>query len=330
MHFHDLVSVVLIGIGSLVMLTSIASYRSNIRSSYHLFYKSSKNVYNLYKVHLVLMLFFLVGYLVVIYSIFQEIPIMGVPFIGAIFFLGAIFVYLGIRLQSIMFYSINLHNDEIVRKNEQLDQTENATIFALAYQAEMRDTGTGKHLERTSQYMRIIAERMAKSAEYNEYLTPAYIDDLVKSAPLHDIGKVGVPDSILKKEGRLSEEEFEMIKNHCSMGASTLALAEQKLVFRSFLKMASSIARSHHEKWNGRGYPDGLRGKEIPLSARIMAIADVYDALRSERCYKKAYPHSKAVEIISSERSEHFDPAIVDAFMDAGQEIFLVSQRLAD
>lgn len=330
MPVQDLIAAGLIGIGALVMAASIVSYRANIRSSYHLFYKSSKNIYALYKIHLILMLFFLIGYLIVIYTIFRHVPIVGVPFIGAIFFFGAIFVYLGIRLQSIMFYSINLHTDEIVSKNDQLDQTENATIFALAYQAEMRDSGTGKHLERTSRYMRIIAEQMAQTSKYKAYLTADYIADLQKSAPLHDIGKVGIPDSILKKEGRLSAEEFGIIKGHCEMGASTLALAEKKLEFRSFLNMAISIARSHHEKWNGKGYPSGLRGEEIPLSARIMAVSDVYDALRSERCYKKAYSHKKAVKIITSESGEHFDPAVVAAFLAAEQEIVLVSTQLAD
>jgi HD-GYP domain-containing protein (c-di-GMP phosphodiesterase class II) len=319
--FHHYIPIALIGVGALIMLASILSYRANIRSSYHLFYRSSKNVYNLYKVHLVLMLFFLIGYLIVIYSILQQIPIIGVAFIGAIFFFGAVFVFLGIKLQSIMFYSINLHHDEIVHKNEQLDQTENVTIFALAYQAEMRDTGTGRHLKRTSQYLRILAEQIAKSPQYRKYLTSGYIADLLKSAPLHDIGKVGVPDSILKKEGKLSKEEFELIKNHCAMGASTLAIAESKLEFRSFLTMACTIARSHHEKWNGQGYPDGLQGDQIPLSARMMAIADVYDALRSERCYKKSFSHNKAVEIITAERGEHFDPKIVDAFMMVPQKV---------
>lgn len=330
MKSHDLFSVTLISVGSLIMLASIIRFRSSIQSSCHLFFKSSKNVHSLYRIHLLLMAFFLIGYLSVIYSIVHSIPLIGVIFIGAIFFFGAVFVFLGIKLQSIMFNSINLQHDEIIRKNEQLNHTENATIFALAYQAEMRDNSTGKHLERTAQYLRILAEQVAKSNRYPDYLTAEYITDLHKSAPLHDIGKVGVPDSILKKKGKLSEEEFECIKSHCIMGASTLKIAEEKVAFQSFLTMACTIARSHHEKWNGKGYPDGLRGEQIPLSARMMAIADVYDALRSERCYKEAYSHDKALEIIVAERGKHFDPRIVDAFLAVEQEILQVSQQLAD
>lgn len=330
MKYHELMAIVMICFGAVIMLVGIINYRSNIRSSYHLFYKSSRNVHKLCMVYMLLMVFFLIGYLLIVYTIICAVPLCGAIFVGVIFLFGAVFVFLGTKLQAIMFYSINLNNNEIVRKNQQLDQTESATIYALAYQAEMRDTGTGKHLERTSEYLRILAEQMAASSCYRTYLSPEYIADLLKSAPLHDIGKVGVPDAILKKEGKLSDAEFELIKDHCAMGAATLAKAEDRLDFRSFLVMAITIARSHHERWNGRGYPDGLRGTQIPLSARMMAIVDVYDALRSERCYKNAYSHDKAMEIIVAERGEHFDPAIVDAFLAVDKKIYQVSRRLVD
>jgi len=212
----------------------------------------------------------------------------------------------------------------------QLAQIERTTIFALAYQAELRDKSTGQHLKRVSLYVRLLAKGLSRDPQYKNYITAGYIEDVVKSAPLHDIGKVMVPDNILWKPGSLTPEEFEIIKKHCESGAMILREAEEQLPFRSFLRVAISLVLSHHEKWNGTGYPEGLKGENIPLAARIMALADVYDALRSERCYKKAYSHEKTCEIIKADSGSHFDPKIVDVFLKYENEFLRVSESISD
>lgn len=213
---------------------------------------------------------------------------------------------------------------------KQLAQIEKTTIFALAYQAELRDKSTGQHLKRVSLYVKLLARGLSHEPHYKSYITDGYIEDIVKSAPLHDIGKVSVPDNILWKPGSLTQEEFEIIKKHCDSGALILKRAEEQLPFRSFLRVAISLVLSHHEKWNGSGYPQGLKGEEIPLAARIMALADVYDALRSERCYKKAFSHEKACEIIKADSGSHFDPEVVGVFLKYEHEFLKVSEKIAD
>lgn len=213
---------------------------------------------------------------------------------------------------------------------KQLAQIEKTTIFALAYQAELRDKSTGQHLKRVSLYVKLLAKGLSNYPQYQSYITEGYIEDIVKSAPLHDIGKVAVPDNILWKPGSLTQEEFEIIKRHCESGALILKRAEEQLPFRSFLRVAISLVLSHHEKWNGLGYPQGLKGEEIPLAARIMALADVYDALRSERCYKKAFSHEKTCEIIKTDSGSHFDPKLVEVFFKYEHEFLKISEKIAD
>jgi len=216
------------------------------------------------------------------------------------------------------------------RTNRELVETQDVTIFALAYQAELRDRQTGKHLERTSIYVRCLGEELARLPAYRAYLSPAYLADLVKSAPLHDIGKVGITDSILLKPGKLTAEERKEIERHCELGARVLRIAEEKLKFQSFLSIAIQLTLYHHEKWDGTGYPNGLGGDAIPISGRIMALADNYDALRTERPYKKAFPHEQSRTIIEGLRGTHFDPALVDAFLRREQEFRRISEELAD
>ncbi len=276
------------------------------------------------------MWFFLTGYIIVFLSLFFDTYIISVLFTGVIFFFGAIFVFIGVSLQSFMLVSIRQRNKKIIKKNDQLLQTETVTIFALAYQAEIRDGETGKHLDRTSRYVKILAEELSQLPKYKSYLTDSYIVDIVKATPLHDIGKVGIPDSILKKPGKLTEEEFEIIKKHCEYGANILETAEKKLEFESFLRVGVKLVMSHHERWDGSGYPQGLKGAEIPLSARIMSLADVYDALRSKRCYKKAISHEETCLIIKREKGKQFDPVIIDAFLRLEQEFLEISENLAD
>ena len=195
--------------------------------------------------------------------------------------------------------------------NKSLQGGENAkliTILALAKLAEYRDDDTGLHLERIREYTKIITEEMAKKPGYTEYITAEYIEDIYYSSILHDIGKVGIPDGILLKPGKLTNEEFEVIKKHSILGGDVLADIEAQIGAQTFLTLGKEIAYHHHEKWNGKGYPNGLKGEEIPLSARIVSIADVYDALTSQRIYKKAFSHQKAEEIITAERECSFDP----------------------
>jgi HD-GYP domain-containing protein (c-di-GMP phosphodiesterase class II) len=217
-----------------------------------------------------------------------------------------------------------------IRTHNELVETQDVTIFALAYQAELRDRQTGKHLERTAIYVRMLGEELAKLPRYRTYLTPAYLADLVKSAPLHDIEKVGIADSILLKPAKLTPEERAEINKHCEFGARVLQIAEKKLPFQSFLTIAIQLTLFHHEKWDGTGYPHGLSGDAIPLSGRIMALADNYDALRTERPYKKAFPHEETRSIIEGLRGTHFDPALVDAFVRREPEFRRVSEELAD
>jgi response regulator RpfG family c-di-GMP phosphodiesterase len=275
------------------------------------------------------MTFFLVGYIIVFYSLSQGIRNASAFFVGVIFFFGAIFVFLGILLQSDMLSSIKSDHKDLIKSNEQLLQTESVTIFALAYQAELRDLETGRHVERTAQYVKLLAEKLSGLPKYQSYLSPVYISDLVKSAPLHDIGKVAIPDSILKKPGKLTPEEFEIMKQHCEYGTRVLKIADEKLSFRSFLKIAILMVSSHHEKWNGKGYPAGLQSEAIPLSGRIMALADVYDALRSDRCYKKGFSHEETCKIILNEKGTHFDPDIVDVFFTIEKNFQEISVNLA-
>jgi putative two-component system response regulator len=181
--------------------------------------------------------------------------------------------------------------------------------------------------------VRVLADRLRDHPRFEEVLTEEHVDLLYKSAPLHDIGKVGVPDSILLKPGRLTEEEFEVMKLHTIYGRDAIRAAEGKLEdlpSQSFLRFAREIAYSHQEKWDGTGYPEGLSGDDIPFSARLMALADVYDALISRRVYKPAFTHEEAVRIIGEGRGSHFDPDLVDAFLEAEQEFREIAQQYAD
>ncbi len=201
-----------------------------------------------------------------------------------------------------------------ITPQKKLENSKNATILGLAKLAESRDDCTGGHLERVREYARMITEAIAGLPKYANYITPAYIKDIYLSSILHDIGKVSVPDAILLKPGRLTPEEFDIIKQHTLVGGNALAAVDAELKEQSFLTLGKEIAYYHHESWDGNGYPEGLKGEGIPLSARIVALADVYDALTTKRVYKEAYSHEKAAAIIMEERGKKFDPEIVDAF----------------
>jgi response regulator RpfG family c-di-GMP phosphodiesterase len=208
----------------------------------------------------------------------------------------------------------------LVESHQKFQNSRIALILGLAKLAEYRDEDTGSHLERIREYTRILAKELSKQTQYEQYISDDYINDIYQSSILHDIGKVGIRDSILLKPGKLTEKEFEIIKGHTVIGGDAISAIESQIKVRSFLTLARDIAYSHHEKWDGSGYPKGLKGDAIPLSARITAVADVYDALTSERPYKKAFSHQKAMGIITNGSGKHFDPNIIEAFcIQAGQ-----------
>lgn len=207
---------------------------------------------------------------------------------------------------------------KVVKRTNEVRKVQHVTIFALARLAESRDQDTGDHLNRIRRYCYFLTKKLSKSRSYRGYIDKKYISNIYHSSPLHDIGKVGITDAILLKPGKLTLEEFEIMKNHTVIGGKTLEDAEKQLKYKtkSFLAMGKNIAYCHHEKWDGSGYPFGLKGSEIPLSARIVALADVYDALTSKRVYKDAITHEVAKDIILQGRGKHFDPEIVDAFIE--------------
>jgi PAS domain S-box-containing protein len=210
-----------------------------------------------------------------------------------------------------------------------LKKTQSAAIMGFAKLTEYRDKSTGKHLERIREYTRVLAAKLRDLPQYRDYITDDYLEDIYISAILHDVGKVGIEDQILLKNGPLSEEEFKKIREHVVLGGEALRDVERQMQQESFLTIGKEIAYYHHERWDGKGYPEGRKGQEIPLSARIVALVDVYDALTSRRPYKEAIAHEEAVEMIRQERGKHFDPQIVDIFVE-NQEVFLRIKRFVE
>ena len=211
---------------------------------------------------------------------------------------------------------------------QEVRTTRTGAILGLAKLAEYRDKDTGQHLERIREYTRIITVEMARHPKNKDYITKDYIDDIFLSSILHDIGKVGTPDSILLKPGKLTSDEFSIMKKHALLGGRALDTVDSQIRGRSFLTLGKEIAYSHHEKWDGTGYPKGLKGEEIPLSARFVILADVYDALTSKRPYKKAFSHKKARDIIISEKGKTFDPDVVDAFLVHEDEFDKIREKI--
>jgi putative two-component system response regulator len=220
---------------------------------------------------------------------------------------------------------------EVARRMAENDLTQLVSIRALAHLAETRDPETGNHIHRTQNYVRLLAIRLREHPRFSAFLTPQNIDLLTKSAPLHDIGKVGVPDNILRKPGPLTPEEWEIMKTHARLGSDAIEQAEsdaEKPV--AFLILAKEIAHWHHEKWDGSGYPDQLAGDAIPISARLMSVADVFDALISQRVYKPPMPFSEARTIIAAGRGTHFDPDIADAFLAGFADFTAIAEQYSD
>jgi HD-GYP domain-containing protein (c-di-GMP phosphodiesterase class II) len=205
---------------------------------------------------------------------------------------------------------------DALRRSTDLLRTRDAVIFGLAKLADSRDAGTGDHLERISLYSSALAAALRRKEQYREVITPAFVKNIEISAALHDIGKVGIEDAVLLKPGALTPEERRRMEAHTKIGGDCLREIERRLGISNFLSMAREIAASHHERWDGAGYPAGLKGTEISLAARIVAVADVYDALSTKRPYKDALPHKQCVEYIRNEAGRHFDPDLVEVFVD--------------
>ena len=215
----------------------------------------------------------------------------------------------------------------VEERTRELNLTRDVTIHALVGLLEIRDIESSNHTRRTQWMMKALCRHMRNIETLSAVLTEAYISELFSTAPLHDIGKVGIPDSILLKPGKLTPEEFEVMKKHTTYGVDALMLAGQGSTELSFIRTAIEIVGTHHEKYDGSGYPRGLCGKDIPLAGRLMAIIDVYDALVSKRVYKQAFTHQAAMDIIGSERAKQFDPDMVDAFFEIEAEIRAIAER---
>lgn len=219
---------------------------------------------------------------------------------------------------------------DVQKKTEELAQMQNALIMVLADIVESRDKNTGAHVRKTAAYTEIILDEMKKKGYYADTLTDTFISDVVNSAPLHDVGKIQVPDAILNKPGRLTDEEFEVMKQHTIAGHDIISQAIDLVPNSGYLNEARNLAGFHHEKWDGTGYPYGKSGEDIPLSARVMAVADVFDALVSRRSYKEPMPYEKAMQIIKDGAGKHFDPLVVDAFVSADEEVRKVEREFSE
>jgi putative two-component system response regulator len=232
----------------------------------------------------------------------------------------------------------NLHLQELVDERVQailetkreLEHAQHATILAMSKIAETRDANTGRHIERTQQYCYALSMRLRDNPAFTNIIDDNFIENIRRASPLHDIGKVAIPDGILLKMGKLTHDEFEIMKSHTTIGADNLRSVLQQHPNHAFVAMGVVMAQSHHEKWNGQGYPEGLLGDEIPLSAQIMAVADVYDALRTERSYKQALSHEESRDIILAETGTHFSPAVGAAFASIEKDIAHICQHLED
>ena len=231
--------------------------------------------------------------------------------------------------------ALSSHNQqlqfEVARSREEVRLIQSMSVDALTELAKIRDNETGNHIQRTQEYVRVLATRLLKHPRHENDLDMQMVDMIAKSAPLHDIGKVGIPDSILLKPGKLTPDEWEIMKTHAALGAEALEMAERRSAEPSpYLHFAKQIARHHHEKWDGTGYPDRLSGEAIPLAARLMAVADVFDALISKRVYKPSWSYRDSMDSILAGSHTHFDPVVVEAFEATLDQCVAIAEQFAD
>jgi len=213
-------------------------------------------------------------------------------------------------------------------ESKELELYHSTMVVNFADLVESRDESTGGHIKRTTEYVRVLVKALQKRHLYRRTLTKDFVNNLLQAAPMHDIGKIGIPDGILLKEGRFSNDEYDIMKTHSEIGSAIIESAFGKLDLDSYVEIASDVAGHHHEKWNGKGYPSGLQGEEIPLGARIMAIADVFDAVSQKRCYKDAFPLEDCFEIIKKGRGIDFDPILVDVFLSIKSDVKKVFESM--
>ena len=221
---------------------------------------------------------------------------------------------------------LNMENPAI----HSLEHYQNEMIMGFATLVENKDDNTGGHIRRSSAYAKLIAKKLKKNKKFRSILTRDYLTHLEQSAPMHDIGKIGISDAILQKPGKLTQEEYEKMKEHSALGGKIIQETFGHLFDIDYETMAFHVARFHHEKWNGKGYPDGLKGEQIPLCARIMAVADVFDAVSSKRCYRDAMPLEACYDIIRKGRGEDFDPDVVDAFLSDTEQVERIYYQMID
>ncbi len=221
-------------------------------------------------------------------------------------------------------------SEEVRAKVLEISQSQLAAIFAMSKLAESRDPETGEHLERMREYCKLLSEQLSRIPKFQSIIDKAFIDNIYAASPLHDIGKVGIDDCVLLKPGALNQEEWIIMRQHPVIGAETLREVDRQHPGNDFIHTGIAIAESHHEKWDGSGYPHGLSGESIPLVARILALGDVYDALTSRRCYKDAFSHEKSRNIIEEGLGSHFDPDVVSAFFEVENDLQKVRQEYKD
>ena len=221
-------------------------------------------------------------------------------------------------------------SEQVREKVREISKSQLAAIFAMSKLAESRDPETGEHLERMREYCKLLSEQLSRMPKYRPIIDREFVDNIYAASPLHDIGKVGVDDRVLLKPGKLNAEEWEQMKLHPVIGAETLREVDRQHPGNSFIKTGIAIAESHHEKWDGSGYPYGKAGEDIPLVARVLALGDVYDALTSKRCYKEAFSHEKSVSIILEGDGNHFDPDVVLAFRETEVEFMNIRNNFED
>ena len=225
----------------------------------------------------------------------------------------------------------NQHLEERVSEQvKQIAAAELATIFALSKLSESKDPDTGAHLERMREYCKVLARQLSQQTRFQSIINSEFITSIYAASPLHDIGKVGIPDHILMKPGKLDSEEWEVMKLHPQIGADTLRAVLKQFPNNPILQTGVEIAESHHERWDGTGYPHQLKGEDIPIAARILALADVYDALTSQRCYKEAFEHERCRQLIIEGKGSHFDPLIVEAYLEVEQEFIRIRAEYQD
>ena len=234
------------------------------------------------------------------------------------------------QYRSILQHCNTLLEERVRAQIAEISTAQLAAIYAMSRLAESKDPDTGAHLERMREYCRLLSQQLARMPAYADEIDERFIDTIYAASPLHDIGKVGVPDQVLLKPGKLDVREWDLMRTHTVIGAETLRAVYQQYGPNDFVRMGIDIAESHHEKWDGSGYPTGLAGDDIPLAARILALGDVYDALTSRRCYKQAFPHSESRALIVAASGSHFDPHVVDAFLATEDEFIRIRRHYQD